>query len=179
MVGMYATMFSITALFTTIVIAYLVRSRTRSHWLGIHLPPLLWASTALIMVSSGTLEVARRAFTAFRAQAYARWLAITFFLGLGFLLLQAMSLRQLVIEGVYLRQNPHSSLLYIITAVHGFHLFGGVLALFYMIYRASLATSNVRADLLAQRNVVAVSTLYWHYLDGLWVALFVLLLLWK
>jgi cytochrome c oxidase subunit 3 len=136
-------------------------------------------STALILASSGTLEMARHAFNACRARTYSRWLALTFFLGLGFLLLQAISLRQLVLQGVYLRQNPHSSLLYVITAVHAFHLFGGVLALFYLIYRASRRTTDVRADLRAQRTVVAVSTVYWHYLDLLWLALFLLLVLWK
>lgn len=179
MVGMFATMFSITALFATIVIAYMVRAQSRAHWNPIHLPALLWISTLLIVISSGTLELARRAFMAYRARAYTRWLSVTFFLGLGFLLLQAVSLRQLVMQGAYLRQNPHSSLLYIITAVHGFHLFGGVLALFYMIYRASLRSKDVRADLRAQRGVVTVSTVYWHYLDLLWLALFSLLLLWN
>jgi cytochrome c oxidase subunit 3 len=179
MVGMFATMFSITALFATIVIAYMVRAQSRSHWQPIHLPRLLWLSTALIVVSSGTLELARRALHKYRARTYARWLTLTFFLGLGFLLLQAMCLRQLVDQGVYLRQNPHSSLLYIITGVHGFHLFGGVLALFYMIYRASRRTDDWRADLRAQRGPVAVSTMYWHYLDALWVALFLMLLFWK
>jgi cytochrome c oxidase subunit 3 len=179
MLGMFATMFSITALFATIVIAYMVRSQSRSHWQPIHLPRLLWVSTALIVVSSVTLEAARRALAQYRARAYSRWLALTFFLGLGFLLLQAICLRQLVNQGVYLRQNPHSSLLYIITGVHGVHLFGGVLALFYMIYRASLRTNDVRADLRAQHGLVAVSTVYWHYLDVLWVALFLMLLFWK
>jgi cytochrome c oxidase subunit 3 len=179
MLGMFATMFSITALFATIVIAYVVRSQTRSHWQPIHLPPLLWVSTALIVVSSGTLEMARRALARYRARGYARWLSLTFFLGLGFLLLQAICLRQLVDQGVYMRQNPHSSLLYIITGVHGFHLFGGVMALFYMIYRASKRTNDVRADLRAQHGLVAVSAVYWHYLDALWVALFLMLLLWK
>jgi cytochrome c oxidase subunit 3 len=131
------------------------------------------------VLSSGTLELARRGYAAYRPGVYTRWLAITFFLGLGFLLLQALSLRQLVSQGVFLRQNPHSSLLYIITGVHGFHLFGGVLALFYMIYRASQRTNDVRADLRAQHGLVAVGTVYWHYLDALWVALFLMLLLWK
>jgi cytochrome c oxidase subunit 3 len=179
MIGLLATLFSITALFATIVIAYLVRSQTRAHWTPIHLPSLLWVSTVLIVLSSGTLELARRGYTRYRPGVYTRWLTITFFLGLGFLLLQALSLRQLVSQGVFLRQNPHSSLLYIITVVHGFHLFGGVLVLFYMIYRASLRTDNVRADMQAQRGGLAVSTVYWHYLDILWVALFALLLAWN
>jgi cytochrome c oxidase subunit 3 len=179
MIGLIATMFSITALFATIVIAFLVRAQTRAHWNPIHVPSLLWASTVLIVASSGTLELAHRAFTVYRARVYTRWLSVTFFLGLGFLLLQAMSLRQLVMQGAYLRQNPHSSLLYIITFVHGFHLFGGVLALFYMIYRASQHTSDVRADLIAQRSAFQVSSVYWHYLDLLWLALFSMLLLWK
>jgi cytochrome c oxidase subunit 3 len=179
MLGMFATMFSITALFATIVIAYVVRSQSRSHWQPIHVPRLLWWSTALIVISSATLEMGRRALARYRARTYARWLTMTFFLGLGFLLLQALSIRQMVDQGVYLRQNPHSSLLYVITAVHGVHLFGGVLALFYLIYRVSLRTNDVRADLRAQRGSVAVGTVYWHYLTVLWVALFLLLLLWK
>ncbi len=179
MLGMLATMFSITALFVTIVIAFKVRSQTRSHWQTIELPSFLWLSSALILTSSFTLHIARRAFDRYRSSVYARWLAITFFLGLGFILCQALSLRQLVQQGVYLSRNPHSLLFFLITAAHGAHLFGGMLALFYLIYRASRAARSVRADLDSQRTVVSVATVYWHYLGGLWIALFLVLLLWR
>ena len=141
MLGMLAMMISITALFGTIVIAFMVRSQTRAHWNTVALPASLWVSTGLIVASSLTLEFARRAFGRFKAEAYGSWLALTFFLGLGFLLSQAWALRALVNEGVYLRQNPHSSLFYVITGTHGVHLLGGMMALFYLIYRVSRGAS--------------------------------------
>ena len=122
MLGMLAMMISITALFGTIVIAFMVRSQTRAHWNTVALPASLWVSTGLIVASSLTLEFARRAFGRFKAEVYGSWLALTFFLGLGFLLSQAWALRALVNEGVYLRQNPHSSLFYVITGMHGWRI---------------------------------------------------------
>lgn len=172
MLGMVAMMVSITALFATVVIAYAVRSQTRAYWQPVALPWCLWLSTPLILASSVSLDLTRRAFWRFQAVAYGRWLFVTFLLGLGFMVSQAMALRQLVNEGVYLRQNPHSSLYYVVTAVHGVHVAGGMLALFYLICRSHAAARD-------QQNVLGVTTVYWHFLDILWIALFMLLMLWK
>ena len=88
-------------------------------------------------------------------------------------------MRQLLGEGIYLRNNPHSSLFYVVTGAHALHLLGGMAALFYLLIRASMAMSDVRVELGRQQTLVRVSTLYWHFLYGLWIVLFALLLIWK
>jgi cytochrome c oxidase subunit 3 len=176
MLGMLAMLVSITALFATIVIAFLVRSQTRAHWQAVALPWGLWPSTAVILASSVTLELARRAFEGLDAGRYSRWLLATFVLALVFLGSQAVVFRQLVDQGVYFRQNPHSSLFYIITGSHALHVIGGMAGLFYLIYAASGMASGVKREFRARRNSFQITAVYWHFLDFLWMALFGVLL---
>lgn len=179
MIGIIATLVSITALFATILIAYMVRARTQAHWQPVAIPHYLWFSTVLIVASSVTLEGAKRAFDRFDAVRYGRWLVGTFFIALAFIVSQALALRELLDRGIYLRNNPHSSLFYVITGVHAVHVFGGLAALFYLIYRVARGTPDLRASFAVQRNTMSVTQVYWHFLDLLWVALFLVLLLWK
>lgn len=180
--GLFAiriVLFSITALFVTIAVVYFARSRSANYWTTVGVPSFLWLSTALIVASSGTMEAARRSFVRSRVESYARWLLTTFFLGLAFLISQLLALRQLLGEGVFLRHNPHSSLFYVVTGAHAAHLLGGMAALFYLVIRSSLRMRDVRTELARMQTAVRTSTLYWHFLDGLWVVLFVLLLAWS
>lgn len=181
-VGVFALRFvlvSITALFVAIAIAYFARSRTASHWTPVRVPSFLWVSTGVLLISSVTMEAARRAFSRRRLTRFARWLLATFFLGLAFVIAQLLALRQLLAEGAYLRHNPHGSLFYVVTGAHAVHLMGGMAALFYLLIRASLPMRDVASELNRMAGTVRGGTLYWHFLDGLWVTLFVLLLLWR
>ena len=170
---------SITALFITIAVVYFARSRSPVHWDPVAAPSFLWLSTGLMLTSSWTLENARRSFLRLRINSYGRWLLITFSLGLAFIISQLLALRQLLSEGIYLRHNPHSSLFYVVTGAHALHLIGGMAALFYLLIRSSVAMSDMRLELGRQRTLVRVSTLYWHFLDALWLVLFALLLIWN
>jgi cytochrome c oxidase subunit 3 len=161
---------SITALFVTVGIAYFARSRSPINWQHIAVPHWLWLSTALILASSWTLETARAWFPRRDQARYARWMEITLGLGLAFLVSQILALHELVGQGIYLRHNPHSSLFYVVTGLHGLHLLGGMAALCYLLLRASLRPR--------QRSRIAVSALYWHFLSVLWLGLFLCLLLW-
>src|SRR5207237_565364 len=109
---------------------------------------------------------------------YGRWLAITLILGLGFLGSQLMAWRQLVRQGVYMSTNPHSSFFYLFTAAHGLHLFGGMLALTYLVLRTTRKRDSVEGELRRVGAADAV-TIYWHFMAGLWVALLLLLFFWK
>jgi cytochrome c oxidase subunit 3 len=170
LLAMQIVLVSITALFITIGVVYFVRARTPIRWMPVGVPGFLWLSTALILASSGSLERARRAFGRSQVNQYARWLLITLFLGVGFLISQLLALRQLIEQGIYLRHNPHSSLFYVVTGAHALHLLGGMAALFYLVVRASLRLDH-------GRTFMSVTTLYWHFLDALWVVLFSLLLI--
>jgi cytochrome c oxidase subunit 3 len=170
---------SITALFIAIAVVFFARSRSRLHWDPVVAPSFLWLSTAVMLTSSWTLENARRSFRRFRVDSYARWLLVTFSLGLAFIISQLLALRQLLGQGIYLRHNPHSSLFYVVTGAHALHLSGGMIALFYLLIRGSVAMQDVRIELSRQQTLMRVSTLYWHFLDALWILLFALLMVWN
>ena len=111
--------------------------------------------------------------------SYTRWLLRTLYLGLGFLASQVMALQQLVTRGLFMRHNPHSSMFYIVTASHGVHLFGGLIALGYLLLRAGFHWNDSYTGRATTRRITVVTALYWHFLAGLWVCLFLLLLLWQ
>lgn len=169
---------SITMLFVTIGVAYHERAKAPAHWQHIHVPQLLWLSSALILTSSWTLELARGAFERKNSLRFAHWLELTVATGLAFLTSQVFALRELAGQGIYLRNNPHSSLFYVLTGVHGIHLLGGMVALTYLLVKASVRPEMVLFDFRRQRGRAAITALYWHFLAGVWLCLFVGLLIW-
>jgi cytochrome c oxidase subunit 3 len=142
------------------------------------MPRLLWLSTALIVLSSFAFEIARRTLKSGNRGAYQRFLLLTVLLGLGFLVTQWLAWRQLVGLGIYVGTNPHSSFFYVLTGAHGLHLLGGVLALDYLLLRSWRRGNEVHGVAKRQAIVNAVA-LYWHFMGGLWIYLFLLLFLWR
>lgn len=173
--GMRLMLVSITTLFIVIVIVYLALAQSTKHWTPVRIPRLLWLSTLIIVASSWTLETARRYFLSRSRRSYARWMFATVLLGVAFLASQILSLRQLIAQGFYLRGNPHSLMFFVITGAHGFHLLGGLLMLSYLLGRVALSPVAIDIDFRRQRARNSVAALYWHWLDGLWVIMFVLL----
>jgi cytochrome c oxidase subunit 3 len=169
---MWVALASIVMLFTALSSAYIVRAASSSDWQPLQMPRILFLSTALILISSGTLEAARRRLK--DAAAYKPWLLLTLVLGIGFLVSQLFAWRQLVRQGVYVASNPHSSFFYLLTALHGAHLLGGLAVLGYLLLRSRAAQDDQMAVSKARAKADAVS-LYWHFMDFLWLYLFVLL----
>jgi cytochrome c oxidase subunit 3 len=91
-------------------------------------------------------------------------------LGLLFVGSQLTAWRELAWRGVYLATNPSSSFFYLLTAAHGVHLLGGIIALLYLVVRAGRISLRPR-----QATALDVTAIYWHFMDGLW--LYILLLL--
>ena len=176
--GMWVAMASILMLFTALTSAYIVRAASSNDWQPLTMPRILLFSTALIVISSGTLETARRRLKDALVAAHRRWLVLTVALGVGFLISQLLAWRQLVRQGIYVSSNPHSSFFYLLTATHAVHLLGGLLALVYLSLRTRAAEENQLAVVKAQGAADAV-TLYWHFMDVLWLYLFVLLFFWR
>jgi cytochrome c oxidase subunit 3 len=177
-IGMWVALASILMLFTALTSAYIVRAASANDWHPIAMPQILLLSTALIVISSGTIEVARRKLKTAFTGAYWRWLLVTTALGIAFLVSQLLAWRQLVRQGVYVATNPHSSFFYLLTATHGVHLLGGLLALVYLLVRTWKTHEAGRTGLKRQAAADAV-TLYWHFMDGLWIYLFLLLFFWR
>ena len=174
--GTWVAMASILMLFTALSSAYIVRAASSSDWQPLAMPRILLLSSVLLLISSGTLESARRKLRDAASNAYKSWLLLTVVLGVGFLVSQLIAWRQLAKQGVYIASNPHSSFFYLFTAAHGVHLLGGLVALAYLSLRSRAPRGDKSAMAMekAQAKADAV-TLYWHFMDFLWLYLFVML----
>ena len=177
-IGMWVAIAAILMMFTALTSAYIVRAASANDWVSLPVPRVLWLSTSLILISSVTLEIARRSIKRQHFSQYRNWLGITTVLGAGFLAAQLLVWRELVRQGVYIASNPHSSFFYLLTATHGVHLAGGLLALFYLLVRHQFRRQD--ETLIGKRIAAADAvTLYWHFMDALWIYLFLLLFTWR
>ncbi|PYS74007.1 MAG: cytochrome oxidase subunit III [Acidobacteria bacterium] len=176
-IGMWVALASIAMMFTALSSAYIVRAGGAPDWVSIAMPRVLLLSTALILISSITMEVSRRNLKSSSFSGYGRWLLVTMLLGIGFLVSQLVAWRQLARQGVYVATNPHSSFFYLLTAAHAVHLIGGLLALIFLWIRSRLV-KQVAVSPRRQATADAV-TIYWHFMDALWIYLFLLLFLWR
>lgn len=193
--GLVCGIATVSMIFISLTSAYVVRQglptfdgTTNSYvrdWGMVQLPWLLLAiNTALLLISSVTMEFARRDITRRAALAPLHsipgisleersipWLGLTVVLGFGFLLGQWMAWRELHARGFFVDTNPNSSFVYLLTAAHAVHLAGGVVALIW----AAATTSLLRRPIESRRIVVDVTAWYWHFMALLWVYVFALL----
>ena len=172
--GIWVALAAITMSFAALTSALVVRQGVGMDWRHLTLPPILYLNTLLLVVSSGTLELARRRVVTYargsenQIAAPMRWLVITLALGLLFVVGQCAAWLQLKSQGVYLATNPNSSFFYVFTGVHAVHVLGGLLGLIYVI-------SKLHRSVL-RRGTLAAASQYWHFMDLLW--LYLLLVLW-
>jgi len=177
-IGMWVGLASIAMMFTSLSSAYIVRSASSNDWVQLPFPRVLLLSTALILASSAAIEMARRKLRAALSAVYSRWLFITVLLGLAFLAAQLVAWRQLARRGVYVATNPHSSFFYLLTGAHGLHLLGGLLGLTFLWLRSRRPV--IEKELVARRKAATDAVaIYWHFMDALWIYLFLLLFLWR
>jgi cytochrome c oxidase subunit 3 len=177
-IGMWVGLASVTMMFTSLSSAYIVRSASANDWIPLSPPRVLLVSTALILISSVTLELARRKLKASFTRAYAQWLFVTVLLGLAFLTLQFVAWRQLAQQGLYVSSHPHSSFFYLLTGAHAVHLAGGLFGLGFLWLRSRLLIKDAAVIAKRQASADAVA-IYWHFMDALWIYLFLLLFLWR
>ena len=177
-IGMWVSLASIAMLFTSLSSAYVVRSGVMNDWFPIAVPRVMFGSTALIILSSVSIEIARRKLKRSISASYSRYLLLTTVLGLAFLISQVVAWRQLAQQGIYLASNPYSSFFYLLTGAHAVHLAGGLLAIGLLWLRSRSQLDEPRLIARRQATADAVS-IYWHFMDALWIYLFLLLFLWR
>lgn len=167
--GMIIALGGILMFFAALVSALVVRKGLSAvAWQTLEVPRILWLNTLILLASSATLFRARRDFLAQDEAGFRHWWGVTTILGLFFVAGQILAWRQLVAAGVYLATNASSSFFYIFTAAHGLHLLGGIAAMLAVAFR--------RGSHLTRGTATEVVSIYWHFLDALWLCLFVFLL---
>ena len=169
LIGILVGVAAILMFFVALASAYIVRKGAAGDWQPIELPRVLWFNTLVLLVSSATIEKARRQLREVGLSSFRGWWAVTTVLGVTFLAGQVLAWRQLARAGVYLATNPSSSFFYVLTGAHGLHLMGGVVALLYVALRSWQHSRMTRS------TAAEVTSIYWHCMDGLWVLVFILL----
>lgn len=191
--GLGVAMTPIVMLFISFTVVYLIRrflggepngSAAIRNWIPVRLPwPLLFANTGVLIASSVTIDLARRQITRESALAPLRsipgislgdeprypWLAITTILGLAFLGSQLFVWSKLSAAGFHLIGGTSVSFIYILTAMHGLHLAGGVVALLI-----ASGAAILHRPVETRRILVDVTSWYWHCMTGLWIYILVL-----
>jgi cytochrome c oxidase subunit 3 len=158
-------------IFAALTSAYIVR-RADGNWLIFELPNLFLVTTCIILVSSGTMHWAYLAVKKDNLESAKLAIALTTMLGISFLAGQFLAWGELVKNSIHLVGNPSGSFVYIISGLHGLHIVGGVV--FLIVVLISIFQYKVHSKNLLRVEMCAT---YWHFLDGLWLYLFVFLLL--
>jgi cytochrome c oxidase subunit 3 len=159
--------------FSAFLSAVIVRRGLGTDWRHVPLPRVFWWNTAVLILSSVVLDLARRQLRKNNRVAFNwLWLGGTL-LGAGFLAGQVIGWEELVSRGFYIQGNISSSFFYILTWAHAAHAIGGLIALLYVTIQAFRFQLGP-----AKRTVVTVSVVFWHFLDVLWLALMALFLAW-
>ena len=181
--GLLVGLVGIVMIFISFTSAYVVRQGLPTldpgtntlvrDWFSVRLPGLLLLNTIVLVISSGSMELARRqVLRSVRSEAKSElsWLALTVLLGLSFLVGQWTVWQKLAASGLYLSTNPSSSFVYLLTGTHAVHLLGGVLALLF-----ACGATLLRKEAESPAVVADVVAWYWHFMTVLWVYIFCLL----
>lgn len=158
---------SIVMMFAGLTSAYIVKSSTAS-WEVIQKPVEFWYSTAVMVISSITVQMALRAFVQREMKKYRALMVTTVVLGIAFVALQWSAFNWMWDNGVRFKGASQGQFLYIIAGLHGLHVIGGIIALIVMTMKAYFGKTK-------SYNAVPVEVMssYWHFVDILWIYLLV------
>jgi cytochrome c oxidase subunit III len=171
--GIWVGVFAITMSFGAFTSALFVREGT-ADWNHLALPGVLYFNTLVLLVSSFTLEHARKALevrspaNSEAAHKASAWVMITLLLGLSFCAGQFHAWQELRDQGIYLATNPNSSFFYLLTFLHAVHVLIGIFVLVYLAGRLMASHATIR------RSLFNNTAIYWHFMAGLWVYLLLL-----
>ncbi|WEK36762.1 MAG: cytochrome c oxidase subunit 3 [Candidatus Pseudobacter hemicellulosilyticus] len=163
---------SIIMMFAGLTSAYIVKG-SLPGWYNIEMPQLFYYSTGVMLLSSLTMQLSLKAFKEKQMHQYRRLLIVTAVLGIAFIAMQIIGFSKLAASGISLSGGSGAGqFLYIIFGLHILHVLGGAIALLVIFFRAFSARV---------RNYnpvpVEVASIYWHFVDLLWIYLFIFFLL--
>ena len=166
---------SIVMLFAGLTSGYIVR-QAEGNWKVFELPTVFTISTVIILVSSLTMHLSVRAARSNDTQAIKTYLLVTLGLGFAFVFTQFLGWNELVKNGVFFvdKTTPSGSFFYVLSGLHLAHLAFGLLGLIFTSARAIRERYNS-----SDYEGLSLCATYWHFLDGLWIYLFVFLAVYR
>ncbi len=173
--ALWVSLASITMMFAGLMSAYIVR-QAAGNWLEFALPSHFVLSTGLLVLSSVTMHLSLIRFRQTREVAYKTFLVTTAVLGLTFVCLQYYGWQFLFTQGIDFKGNPSGPFFYIISGLHVAHVLAGLAALAVALFHGfhlPFRVTDKRVDRLE------ITTQYWHYVDVLWVILYLFLIYYR
>lgn len=159
---------SILMMFAGLTSAFIVKSQ-QAGWQTVEIPAFFWYSTAVILLSSLTVQMALRAFRQREMRKYRSLIAVTFVLGLLFVVFQWLGFENLWSEqDITFKGGGAGQFLYVLFGLHALHVIGGIIALLVMFIKAFFGKSKLYSAV-----PVEVAATYWHFVDILWIYLLV------
>jgi len=162
---------SVVMMFAGLTSAFIVKSN-QTNWVPVSIPRVFWISTAVIIISSITIQVALRSFKQREMGQYRIMIGTTFLLGIAFIVLQWLGFQDLWAQKVTFRGAGAGQFLYVIFGLHAIHVIGGIIALIVMFVKAFIGNTKLYSAV-----PVEVAAIYWHFVDVLWIYLLVFFLL--
>ncbi len=169
-VGLLTFIAVVTSLFALFLSAYLMRMEL-GDWRPLAEPNLLWVNTAVLVLASVAFQLTRGAAKRGQPLTVKVGLVVGGACTILFLFGQLMAWRQLNAAGFFMAGNPANAFFYLLTALHGLHLLGGM-----WVWGRTTLRILTGADADSVRLSVELCTVYWHYLLLVWIGLFALLL---
>lgn len=157
-------------LFSLFCVAYYVRMGL-DDWRPLAEPNLLWANTMIILMSSIALQFSRQAVQRGHIKTMNYGLALGGLLTIAFLVGQYMAWGQLRSAGYFVASNPANAFFYLLTAVHGMHLLGGL-----VVWLRTILKVLRGAEPYQVRLSIELCTTYWHFLALVWLGIFWILI---
>ncbi|RIW17268.1 cytochrome oxidase subunit III [Algoriphagus lacus] len=162
---------TVVMIFAALTSAYIVR-QAEGNWLEYELPEIFWITSGIVVLSSVFLHWAYISAKKDNLLNLRIGMVMTVILGIAFLVGQWYSWVALVDRDVFFVGNPAGSFLYVFTGLHAAHLISGVIFLIIVL----ISTFRLKVHSQAM-NTMEMATTYWHFLGGLWIYLFMFLLL--
>ena len=168
--GLWVFLAVITSLFGLFIAADSMRMNHGDDWTHIALPQMLWVNTVMLIVGSIALETARNAVRKGQLRGLKFRLAAAGLFSFAFLVGQLMAWQQLSASGQFMQSGPAAAFFYLLTAVHGLHLLGGL-----CVWGKTMGRLAGGAEIIDVRLSVELCAVYWHYLLLVWIIIFAVL----
>ncbi len=166
---LWVAIISMIMVFAGLTSAYIISTK-REDWVSFNLPNAFYISTVLIILSSLTFLLAKRAIKNNQKSQTSLFLSLSLLLGIAFVISQFYGFKELIAAGLYFtgaQSNIATSFLYVITLTHLVHVFAAILVLIFIVFK-QLSGGYTKENYLG----IELGSLFWHFLDALWIYLF-------
>jgi cytochrome c oxidase subunit III len=166
---LWVAMVSIIMIFAGLTSAYVI-STNREDWVSFNLPMAFYISTVLIIASSVCFILAKKAIQKDAKSQTSLFLSFSLVLGVGFVISQFMGFKELIDAGLYFtgnQSNIATSFIYVITVTHLVHVIAAILVLVFVVVKQLKGVYSKEAYL-----GIELGSIFWHFLDILWIYLF-------